>query len=211
MSFYDYKPKSDPINWAWGINRPNNNGWWYNVSCNFNLTQEDVRMNRDNIHWTALSENRKFPFDDDFLAEFEDKIDWNAYVRYHKISEKTFLRFRNHISVYQFLKRTSENKRKMAEKYFEEADSCNKKSVYYWDKNLKTSERIDILVDITLPEKFYEEHCKDEDDWYAVSRYCKLSEKFIKKNWKNICLSALLANDNIDDEFKEELTCMVLK
>ena len=168
--FFDYKPKSDPINWAWGINRPNNNGWWYNVSCNFNLTQEDVRMNKDNIHWNALSENRKFPFDDDFLAEFEEEI-----------------------------------KRKMAEKYFEEADNIKKESVYCWDKNLKTSERIDILVDITLPEKFYEEHCKDKDDWYAVSRYGKLSEKFIKKNWNNICLNALLENDKIDDEFKEEL------
>lgn len=211
MSYFDYKPKSDPINWEWGLKRPNNSGWWYNVSENFNLTQDDVRMNRDYIHWHALSENRKFPFDDDFLAEFEDRIHWVDYVATHKISEKTFLRFRNHISVYMFLKHTSEDRKKMAEKYFEQAENYKKSGIYYWDKKLKNSERLDILMDICgLSDKFLETHCVDEDDWYTVSCSRRLKMKFIKKNWDKLNHSALLENSRIDDEVKEEISVMML-
>lgn len=209
--FFDYKRKSDPINWSWGINRPNNDGWWYNVSCNFNLTQDDVRMHRDNIRWFGLSENRKFPFDDEFLAEFEDYIEWPEFIATHRISEKTFLRFRKHISVYQFLDHTSENKRAMAEKYFEEAEDVGEYGQYYWDKKLKTSERQNILQDITLPEKFYADHCKSKDDWYSISSRAKLSIKFIKKHWKELDHGALFGNSRLNDEVKEELSMMVLK
>ena len=212
MSFYDYKPKSDPINWSWGIQRPNNDGWWYNVSCNFNLTQDDVRMNRDHIKWGGLSENRRFPFDDEFLAEFEDKIHWVEYCSTHKISEKTFLRFRKHISVYMFLKHTSENKRQMAEKYFEEANRATKGNIYWWDKNLKSSERLEILMDIGgLTDKFFETHCKDKNDWYAVARCRSLSEKFIKKHWKELPKEALMKNERISDELKEQIAMGCLK
>ena len=211
MSYFDYKPKSDPINWEWGIKRPNNSGWWWNVSENFNLTQEDVRLNAENIQWGALSENRRFPFDDDFLAEFEDKIKWHDYVSTHRISEKTFLRFRSHIRIYDFLAHTSENKTKMAEKYFEEADNIKKKGIYYWDKKLRNSERLDILQDICgLSDKFLATHCKDEDDWYTVSCSRRLKMKFIKKNWDKLDHCALLKNNNIDDEVKEEISFMML-
>lgn len=212
MGWFNYKPKSDPINWEWGIKRPNNDGWWYDASCNFNLTQEDVRLNAENIHWHALSENHKFPFDDEFLAEFEDKIFWNDFVATHRINEKTFLRFRKYISVYMFLKHTSENKTKMAEKYFEQAENYKKSGIYYWDKNLKSSERLDILQDICgLSDKFLETHCKDEDDWYTVSCSRRLKMKFIKKNWDKLDHCALLENSNIDDEVKEEISGMMLQ
>lgn len=212
MSYFDYKPKSDPINWEWGIKRPNNDGWWWNVSENFNLTQEDVRLNAENIKWHALSENRRFPFDDDFLAEFEDKIKWHEYVSTHKISEKTFLRFRSRIHIYDFLAHTSENKTKMAEKYFEEADNVKRKGIYWWDKNLRNSERLDILQDINgLSDKFLETHCKDEDDWYTISRCRRLKEKFIMKNWNKLNLGALMENSRIDDEVKEKIAMRTLK
>ena len=211
MSFFDYKPKSDPINWAWGINRPNNHGWWYNVSSNFNLTQEDVRLNAEHINWYALSSNRRFPFDDDFLAEFEDDIIWSSYISTHKISEKTFLRFRKRINVYDFLYYTSEKRIKMAEKYFEEADNIKKENVYYWDKKLKSSERLSILQDICgLTDKFLETHCKDEDDWYTISRCRRLKEKFIMKNWDKLDKKALIDNHLIDDEVKEKIALKTL-
>lgn len=210
MGYFEYKPKSDPINWDWGVKRPNNDGWWYNASCNFNLTQEDVRIHQNNIRWYGLSENRRFPFDDDFLAEFEDCIKWHEYCNTHRISEKTFLRFRKHIDIYTFLTRTSENKRAMAEKYFEQADDVGEYEKHYYDKKLKTSERQNILQDVTLPEKFYADHCKSKDDWYSISRCAKLSLKFIKKHWKELNKSALLDNYKIDDEAKEEISMMVL-
>ena len=97
MGFYDYKPKSSPINWKWGLDRLAKDhidtGWWRNVSENFNLTQTQVRQYVDYISWYHLSQNRKLPFDDNFLTEFQDKIQWTAYVANHRISEKTYWKY----------------------------------------------------------------------------------------------------------------------
>ena len=203
MSYYfDYKPKSASINWEWGLNRSNNSGWWDNVSKNFNLTQEDVRQNVDKINWHYLSENRKFPFDENFLVEFEDKIDWHAYVANHRISEKTYLRFKEHISLSLFLKRTTENKVKMVRKYFDQL-SGYRAEYQYVRGEYQYSERDEIFYDISLPEKFLEENAKDDREWEIIAQNQKLSKAFLEKHWDKFKFIDLMKNHRLYGVIKD--------
>lgn len=201
MSYYYYKRKSDPINWEWGISRPNNGGWWWNVSQNINLTQDDVRMNRDQINWYALSGNRKFPFDDEFLAEFEDLIDWHEYVNTHKISEATYLKFQKHIKLFDFLSHNGEKKMEMFKKYFHLVDKKKNENWYHEP----ISDRLNLIRFVTLPEKFLGEVAEDEDDWYTIARYQKLSENFIRKHREHLKTADLISSYHLSKELKEKI------
>lgn len=197
MGFYDYKPKSSPINWKWGLDRLAKGkvdfGWWRNVSDNFNLTQEQVRRYAEYLNWHHLSQNRRFPFDDNFLTEFEDKIRWEEYVCCHRISESTYLRFKKHISVCLFLLNTNENKMKMVRKYFNQLSDI-RPTYQYMNSSFYPSQRDQILDAIALPEKFLEENLKDDREWEIISYRQKLSKEFIEKHKDKIKFENLMMN-----------------
>lgn len=195
------KPKSSPINWEWGRKHLKNKGFWNNVSKNFNTAQDHVREFVDYINWRYLSDNRRFPFDDEFLAEFENKINWPVFMRAHKISEKTYLKFKDHISVLEFLSHNCEDKMTMINKYFYD---ISKVKTQGWGGYIY-SDRKQFWQDFNLKDKFIEEHAEDEDDWEWISQYQRLSEKFIKKHYNKLNIKALEQNYSLSKDIKENI------
>lgn len=199
--FY-YKPKSSDINLEWGRKHLKNTGFWCNVSKNFHTTQDNVREFREQINWFYLSENRKFPFDDDFLTEFEDKIMWTTFIETHKISEATYLKFKKHISLVNFLLNNSEDKIKMLDKYIPQLSKVKIK----WYGELYSERRL-FFQKCNIPESLIEKYIEDEEDWDYISLYQKLSEKFIKRHYKQLNIKFLIENNlRIPNSIKNKIT-----
>lgn len=195
MSFFQ-KTKQSGINLDWGRKNINTkrdmSGYWYNVSRNFNLTQDNVREFADQIDWGVLSMNKQFPFDDAFLAEFADRIEWNAYAIRHAIPEAQYLKFKKYIRAAYFIAgQSGKTKEAMAAKYWGEVSDTEKWIDYHEDygyfsvSKSRHSEREEVLFWMRgISPKFKIEHITTPEEWKRVSD--QLNPKLILKYWDKV-------------------------
>lgn len=195
MSFFQ-KTKQSGINLDWGRKNLNTKrdmgGYWYNVSRNFNLTQDDVREFQDKIDWDVLSMNKVFPFDDAFLSEFANKINWNAYAVRHNMPEAQYLKFKKYIrAVYFIAGQGKETKNAMAEKYWNEVSPTEKWVDHtedmggYYTYKRNYSEREYLLFHMRgISPKFKIEHISTPEEWKKVSD--QLNPKLVLKYWDKV-------------------------
>lgn len=179
-----------PINWAWGVARPNNRSFWTNVSKSYIITLEEIRQYQDYLNWYELSSNYKFLPDDNFLEEFKDKIDWDAYTRYHGMSEKTYLRFRDRIDFttwYCFARHGRMDDNEYLEKYHTEIKNWGRLIIYLND----------------LPIEFLERYHQLFDDyaWRRISFYFNLTEEFVREHREKLDREGLVHNKNVPIEW----------
>lgn len=66
---------------------------------------------------------------------------------------------------------------------------------------MKQDKPLSILRSTQLSEKEIEKHCTTKSDWKIVSKYQELSEEFIKKHDKEICLKTVFTYQNVSDYF----------
>lgn len=201
MSFFQ-KTKQSGINLDWGRKsigtKRDMRGYWYNVSRNFNLTQDDVREFADQIDWGVLSMNKQFPFDDAFLAEFADKIEWNAYAVRHAIPEAQYLKFKKYIrAVYFIAGQGKETKNEMAAKYWGEVSDTKEWIDYHEDygyfsaNKSRHSEREEVLFWMRgISPQFRIEHISTPEEWKRVSN--QLNPKLVLKYWDKIDKDSLI-------------------
>ena len=196
MSFFR-KTKQSGINLDWGrknlTTKRDMSGYWYNVSRNFNLTQNDVREFQDKIDWDVLSMNKGFPFDDAFLAEFANKINWDAYAIRHPMTEQQYLKFKKYIhAVYFIAGQGKETKEAMAEKYFNDVSPTRNWVDHtedlggYCTFKRNYSEREYLLFNMRgISPKFVIEHISTPEEWKKFSRNLQ-NPKLILKYWDKV-------------------------
>ena len=213
MSFFR-KTKGSDINLDWGRknigSKRNMDGYWENISRNFNLTQDDVRQFQDQINWLALSMNKRFPFDDAFLTEFADKIEWDAYAVRHDMPEEQFLKFKRYIDPVYFIvgKKDKAEKQAMAEKYWS-LISPTEKFIRYDDSRTggyeSTFTERQVLLwpnaggwlsfrgNAPINWDFTANHIESEEDWKRFSSLVR-DFKLIQKYWDKLDKGELLQN-----------------
>ena len=177
------------INWEWGLKHPNNRSFWTNVSKSYLITLEEIRQYRDYLNWFELSSNYKFLPDDDFLDEFKDKIDWDAYTRYHGMNEETYLRFKNYIDFttwYCFARHGRIDEFEYLEKHYTEIKDWGRLITFLND----------------LPVEFLEKHCHLFDDyaWRRISFFSTLTDDFVRRHLDKLDKEGLKHNRNISYE-----------
>ncbi len=202
MSFFQ-KTKQSGINLDWGrknlTTKRDMSGYWYNVSRNFNLTQDDVREFQDKIDWGVLSMNKQFPFDDAFLTEFADKINWNAYAVRHNMPEAQYLKFKKYIKAAYFIAgQGKETKNAMAAKYWAEVSPTDKWIDYHEDygyfsaSKSRHSEREEVLFWMRgISPQFKIEHISTPEEWKQVSH--QLNPKLVLKYWDKVDKDSLVS------------------
>ena len=136
-------------------------------------------VNERSIDWRAVSEK---PLTEEFIREFQDKVNWNFISTYQKLSEDFIREFQDkvnwkNISVYQKL---SEN---FIRKFQDKVD---------WDKISRLQ---------TLSEKFIRKF-QYKVRWSGISKHQRLSEDFIcefqdKVFWSYISKYQRLSKDFI--------------
>lgn len=196
MSFFR-KTKQSGINLDWGrknlTTKRDMSGYWYNVSRNFNLTQDDAREFQDKIDWDVLSMNKEFPFDDAFLAEFANRINWDAYAIRHPMTEQQYLKFKKYIhAVYFIAGQPKATKEAMAAKYFNDVSPTRKWVDHtedmggYCTFKRNYSERDYLLFYMRgISPKFVVEHISTPEEWKKFSRNLQ-NPKLILKYWDKV-------------------------
>ena len=138
-----------------------------NISCS---NQEDfIREFQDKVNWLRTSCNPKLS--EDFIRKFQDKVDWEMISRKQKLSEDFIREFQNNFD---------------------------------WDE---------ISFNQKLSENFIREF-QDRVDWREISCCQKLSENFIREfqdrvNWKGISYNQKLS-ENFIREFRYKVNWYVI-
>lgn len=141
---------------------------WKKLSC-LPLPEDFIREFQDKVNWENISDYQKLS--ESFIREFQDKVNWYFISSSQKLSEGFIKEFQNKvywriISIYQ----------KLSEAFIRE----------FQDK----VDWYDISIYQKLSEDFIREF-QDKAVWFCISKYQKLSESFIeefqdKVNWENI-------------------------
>jgi hypothetical protein len=153
-------------------------------------TEDSIRKAQDQLtedDWKNISKNQKLS--EDFIREFQDKVNWNMISIYQKLSEDFIREFQDKVNWY-FI---SQNQ-KLSEKFIRE----------FQDKISWTN----IFCNQKLSEDFIREF-QDKVNWYHISCNQTLSENFIREfqdkvNWKNISIYQKLSEDFIR-EFQDKI------
>ena len=183
-----------PINLEWGLKRDNGSrksqGWWRNVSMNWNLNVELVRAFQDKLSWFLISANRGLKCDNDFLEEFKDRIYWPSFVRVHHINEQTFLRFRRYINIMHFFEHTCEDRITMIEKYW-----CF------------VQDRGSIFKQWKFPIDFIKKHANEYSrlEWNIIACHQKLPVSFIREYKDHLSSNYLYHNPYVPQYLKDKI------
>jgi hypothetical protein len=163
MDFLNNKYSEKEIRKA--INQLSKNNW-YNISEYQTLSEDFIREFQDKVDWSFISRYQKLS--EDFIRQFQDKVNWNMISFYQKLSEDFIREFQDKVDWYNI--------------------SCNQK----------------------LSEDFIREF-QDKVDWNCISKYQKLSEDFIREfqsklNWYYICYNEeLQVLDKFCEDFDKKL------
>jgi len=151
------------------------------------LSEDFIREFQDKVDWISVSYHQKLS--EDFIREFQDKVYWPSVSSYQKLSEDFIREFKDkvywsHVSCYQ----------KLSEDFIREfKDKVNWGFVSCYQK---------------LSEDFIREF-KDKVYWSHVSCYQKLSEDFIREfqdkvDWYYVSYEQKLSEDFIR-EFQDKV------
>jgi hypothetical protein len=139
------------------------------------LSEDFIREFQDKVNWWGISIHQKLS--EDFIREFQDKVDWLCISIYQKLSEEFIIEFKDKVNWYNL-----STNQKLSEEFIREFKDKDK---VYW-RRISSSQK--------LSEEFIREF-KDKVDWECISKYQKLSEDFIREFqdkfsffyfWKNI-------------------------
>ena len=159
---------------------------WYEVSEHEGLTEDFIREFQDKVDWDCISECQRLS--EDFIREFKDKVDWYWISKNQYLSEDFIREFQYRvnwsiISEYQPL--SEDFIRKFADKvdweYISDYQHLSEDFIREF-KNRVYWSRISKYQH--LSEDFIREF-KGKVDWKYISRYQQLSEDFIRefKDW----------------------------
>jgi len=140
-----------------------------------------IFKNSKKLDWGAIS---MYQISEEFIREFQDKVNWNYISKYQKLSESFIIEFQDKVNwVY-----ISPNQ-KLSEEFIREfQDKVNWSYISKYQK---------------LSESFIKEF-KDYVDWYDISTYQKLSESFIKEFKDKVKWSFISSNQILSKEFIKE-------
>ena len=181
----------------------------YKIPIQLTFIFEPDSLNYDNLtenEWSNIS--RYGSLSDDFIREFQDKLDWSNISYYQKLSESIIREFKDkvnwfYITFYQILSESfiiefkdkvnwqniSQNQKLSEELIREFKDQVN----WYWISSFQK-----------LSEEFIREF-QDKVEWSRISSYQKLSESFIREFKDKLDKNYLLRNTNLSDELKEKI------
>ena len=132
---------------------------WHKISKFQILSEDFIREFQYRVDWNSISKYQKLS--EDFIREFKDKIDWNNITTYQKLSEEFIREFQCKVD-WESISRNQ----KLSEDFIREFQ-CE----VDWESISKYQK---------LSENFIREF-QDKIDWLSVSKYQKLSLEFIKE------------------------------
>ena len=166
---------------------------WIDISKHQKLSEDFIREFQDKVDWSYISRHQNLS--ESFISEFQDNVNWDCISVCQKLSESFIREFRN--KVYWGCISINQN---LSEDFIREfQDKVD------WDY---------ISMFQKLSEDFIREF-QDKVYWYNISTYQKLSESFIrdfqdKVDWYFISKHQKLSNEFID-EFKDRLNLNRIK
>lgn len=139
---------------------------WIEVSCHKGLTEDFIREFEDKVNWNWISKYQHLS--EDFIREFKNKVNWCCVSTYQRLSEDFIREF---------------------------------------------ADRVDwTYVSVTqhLSEEFIREF-KDKVYWASISRYQHLSEDFIREFADRVKWRLISKYQHLSEDFIEEFNDRVIK
>lgn len=172
--------------------------FWENISNRRDLTDEFIREFADYLNWDQLSSNSNVYLSETIMDEFKDRINWvlisgNKLLEPWEVDKYRDLLDWNRLTRWQKL--TEEQLYKYSHLINWEYINCQKLSIQFMEDYFNLLPIEDIARHQHLTEEFIERHIEAFKPYMCwISRYQKLSPKFI---WKYIdCLNLSGLADN---------------
>lgn len=214
---------------------------WYKVFLELDLSEDFIREFQDKACWDVLcSRARKNQFADEFISEFENKLNWRLISIHHKLTEGFMEKYKDKLdwsSIVKNQKLSEEfivrNKELLSWKFIVRYQRLSEKFIIdnidlnlWWWKDIPFSQTLsesfirkfhhnlnweDIISTQTLSEDFMEEF-KDYMDWSKVVKNQMISEGFIRKFAKEFdnCWHDICINQKLSEDFMREFQHRIL-
>ena len=69
--------------------------FWKHISSSQELSEDFIREFQDRVDWTLISKHQKLS--EEFIREFQDRVDWEKISRYQRLSEKFIGEFKDKV------------------------------------------------------------------------------------------------------------------
>lgn len=156
---------------------------WADISEHQNLSEEFIREFQDKVNWLPISKYQKLS--ESFIREFRDKVNWLLISIYQSLSEDFIREFQDKVDWYHISTR-----KKLSESFIREFKD-------YVDWEL-------ISMFQKLSENFIRE-LQDKIYWWShISAYQKLSENFIREFKDKVNWACILAYQKLSEPFIRE-------
>jgi len=160
---------------------------WNWICYNQTFSEDFIREFEHKVNWSYISEYQKLS--ENFIIDFQDEVDW-ARISYHQRLSEDFIReFQDEVTWHNIGIR-----QKLSEDFIREF-----KDKFDWSYISKTQK---------LSEDFIREF-RDKVDWHYISKHQKLSEDFIREfqdrvDWNEINVHQILSKKFLK-EFSDRL------
>ena len=159
-------------------------GNWASISGSRYITMDFMRYHRDKIRWKCVLSNI-IPFSEDFIEEFQDRLNWIHISKYQVLSADFMRRFQNRINWYEVSRC-----RRLSDKFMREFQD-----MLYWRT---------ISYHQKLSEDFIREF-KDLIHWDPIFSSQKLSVGFIREFIDKVHYwGSLFDCQNLSEDFRLE-------
>ena len=160
---------------------------WKEISMSQKLSEDFIREFQDKVNWDRISRCQKLS--EDFIREFQDKVKWGWISMYQNLSEDFIREFQDKV-VWRFISERQNLSESFIRDFQDKVD---------WEAISKYQ---------NLSEDFIREF-QDNVNWDGILKYQKLSESFIREyqdkvEWMRISTKQKLS-ENFIREFKDKL------
>lgn len=163
---------------------------WNNVTQKLTLTNQILDRYNKYIDWTAASENKSLT--NVMIHRYSEQLNWDKISKRKKLPEGIIRKYDDKVNWENIYRNNEVYSEQLIEDYY---DKFDKEYISYW---------------YNLSEEFMRKHFVDlkrgSHKYYStLSRKQELSEEFMRDYVDELCISDLIENQEMSDEFKEWL------
>ena len=178
---------------------------WEVISAYQNLSEDFIREFQDKVNWSYISKYQKLS--ETFIREFQDKVSWGNISWYQKLSEDFIREFKYEVGWYGISSRQNLSENFIREFQYEVAwEGISEYQKLSEDFIREFQDEVDwsrISENQKLSESFIREF-QDKVYWGLISKYQKLSESFIREFQDKVYWGWISTSRRRSNEFIEE-------
>ena len=187
--------------------------FWEEISNRRDLPEDFIREFADYIQWNQFSSNSNVYISKQIFDEFKDRINWGLISGNKNLEPWEIDKYKDLLDwsrLTKWQKLTDEQMYKYSHLLDWKYIDCQKLSIQFMEDYFNRLKIDDIARHQTLTEEFIEKHFEEFEPYMCwISRYQKLSPKFIWKHIDCLNLSGLAENGKIFPYLRSKFTYLV--